>query len=127
TDVDGDGDLDILTFDVNGGCMEWHRNLSMELYASCDSLVFTRVTANWGNFVESSSSGSISLNDSCNKPPGILPGKLRHSGSSSLAIDIDGDGDKDLILGDIDGSNLSLLINGGSLSSALITNVDTHF
>ncbi|MCB0779375.1 MAG: hypothetical protein KDC03_07565, partial [Flavobacteriales bacterium] len=39
-DVDGDGDLDVLTFSIFGSYMEYHKNLSMELYGTCDSLTF---------------------------------------------------------------------------------------
>jgi hypothetical protein len=38
TDIDGDGDLDILTFDFSGTFIELHQNLSMEKYGVPDSL-----------------------------------------------------------------------------------------
>ena len=38
TDLDGDGDLDILTFFGLGSFVEFHKNLSMELYGHADSL-----------------------------------------------------------------------------------------
>ena len=39
--MDGDGDLDILTFSIWGSnYLEFHKNLSMELYGTCDSLAY---------------------------------------------------------------------------------------
>ena len=40
TDIDNDGDLDIITFAITGSYLEYHQNKSMELYGTCDSLVY---------------------------------------------------------------------------------------
>ena len=52
SDVDNDGDLDILTFSILGGFIEYHKNLSMELYNNCDSLIFEFSESCWGLFYE---------------------------------------------------------------------------
>ena len=39
-DVDGDQDIDVLTFKQSGGYVEYHQNQSQELYGNCDSLIF---------------------------------------------------------------------------------------
>src|SRR6218665_3813611 len=39
SDIDNDGDLDIVTFASTGTYMEYHENLSMDLYGNTDSLV----------------------------------------------------------------------------------------
>ena len=119
-DVDNDGDVDILTFQSLGGYIEFHENLSMDLYGHADSLIFTMSDPCWGDVYEGLN--TYTLND-CNTPL-INP---RHTGSSILAIDIDNDSDKDLILGDVSYNNLNLLTNGGSTSSPLITAVDQNF
>lgn len=124
-DIDGDGDLDILTFHFMGGCVEYHKNQSVELYGHADSLIFRLSSDNWGLFREGSFSYDIHLNDSCDAPG--TPGGWRHSGSTLLAIDIDQDLDKDLVLGDIDGNHLSLLRNDGTSSFAQIGFVDAEF
>ena len=36
-DIDNDGDIDILDFDVNGLRIEYHKNLSVENFSDCDS------------------------------------------------------------------------------------------
>ena len=51
-DLDGDGDLDILTFSVLGTFIEKHRNLSMERYVTRDSLVFEKTDYCWGRVAE---------------------------------------------------------------------------
>ena len=120
TDVDNDGDIDILTFQSLGGYIEFHENLSMDLYGHADSLIFTMTDPCWGDVYEGLN--TYTLND-CNTPVT----NLRHTGSSILAIDVDNDADKDLILGDVSYNNLNLLTNGGSPGASLITNVDQNF
>ncbi|MCX7743886.1 MAG: T9SS type A sorting domain-containing protein [Flavobacteriales bacterium] len=127
TDVDGDSDLDILTFNFLGGCVEFHQNRSMELYGHRDSLVFTLRTDNWGNFVEGASATDIYLNDSCDAPGGGIPGGMRHSGSSLLALDMDGDSDKDLVLGDIGANFLTYLHNDGTPAQANMGAFELNF
>jgi hypothetical protein len=121
-DVDGDGDLDVLTFDFSGVIVELHKNLSFEKGYGCDSLIF-QLDANgcWGNFSENPNNCSINLNQSCRIQPYIPPlydQVSRHSGSCSLCLDMDNDGDKEIILGDISCCNMTMLTNGGSATSA---------
>ena len=47
TDVDGDGDIDILTFHIGGENVEYHQNQSMELYGIPDSLVYELKNECW--------------------------------------------------------------------------------
>ncbi|MCG9912534.1 MAG: T9SS type A sorting domain-containing protein [Flavobacteriales bacterium] len=119
-DIDGDGDLDFLAFDVFGGCVDYHRNLSMELYGHLDSLKFELVTRNWGNFAEDGFTNAVSLNADCGR-------NLRHAGSSFLLLDVNGDSKKDLVLGDINYNNMVLLINGGTQQTAQMTQVQINF
>ncbi len=119
TDVDNDGDLDILTFGFSSGCVEFHKNLSQENYGHSDSLEFIRATDNWGLFSEGVSLYDIHLGDSCDTG--------RHAGSNILAIDMDNDADKDIILGDVGGSNMAYVRNGGSPSFATMNLVDVNF
>lgn len=125
-DVDNDQDLDILTFAVNGGCVEYHKNLSRELYGHSDSLIFVLSSDNWGNFTEGASGYDIFLSDSCDTL-GLNPGAYRHSGSSLLSLDMDGDTDKDLVLGDVGGTNLTYLRNDGNINQALMGHIDFNF
>jgi len=131
TDIDYDGDLDILTFSILGGFVEYHKNLSMETYGTCDSLIFEFSESCWGLFYEGLNSYILNCPNcqcpSINIPNNIVNAKQKHAGSTLLAIDIDNDNDKDLILGDISYNNLNLLINGGDNQNAVITYVDSVF
>lgn len=150
-DIDGDGDLDVLTFSIFGNFVEYHKNLSMEEFGTCDSLKYEVRNRCWGAFSENILNNSVTLNDPCsfNVPnpefplePGILTGPIRsdgdvdlasmdrsaaHAGSTLLSIDLNGDGVKDLMLGDISYNNLVALTNGGSISNALMVSVDDQF
>ena len=127
TDVDYDGDLDILTFSILGGFIEYHRNLSIEQNGNCDSLIFNFEDACWGDCYEGLNSYILNCTNCQCAPLTNQNFKQPHAGSTILAIDIDNDNDKDLILGDILYNNLNLLINGGSNQNALITSVDSIF
>ena len=130
TDVDYDGDLDVLTFSILGGFIEYHKNLSMELYGTCDSLAFEFSESCWGLFYEGLNSYILNCpNCQCpqittNNTPNT---KQKHAGSTLLAIDIDNDNDKDLVLGDISYNNLNILINGGDNQNANMIAVDSIF
>ena len=141
-DMDGDGDLDVLTFSIWGSnYLEFHKYMSMELYGTCDSLAFEVRSRCWGDFQESISSDTILLDIPCtgNVPNpeiavhegqgGIQPSDAAraHSGSTVLPLDLDGDGDMDLILGDFLSPDLKALVNGGTLAHAHMTSVDTLF
>lgn len=141
-DVDGDGDLDVLTFSLFGTSVEYHKNLSMELYGTCDSLKFELRNKCWGFFTESFSDNSVTLDAECqfNVPnPEIGGGTERsegededggpraHAGSSLTPLDLDGDGVLELLLGDISFNNLVGLYNGGTVDLAFMVDQDTLF
>ncbi len=133
SDIDDDGDLDILTFAITGGFVEFHKNLAIENYGNCDTLAFQFTESCWGNFFEGLNSYLVNCTfctpDSCS--PAILPNnsnsKQKHSGSTLLALDIDDDNDKDLVLGDVSFTNMNLLTNGGDNQNANMITVDSLF
>jgi hypothetical protein len=125
TDVDNDGDLDILTFG-NGdseNTIVWHQNRSMDEYGNCDSLKFEVVTHCWGGVEEPPNQSQLEA-IACrpvSPPSGDGTHAARHHpGSSVLLIDSDGDNDKDLILGDIQTDRLVYAPNIGDEISAEI-------
>lgn len=137
-DIDGDGDLDLLTFFGLGSFVEYHKNLSVEKYGTCDSLDFTLEDNCWGKFKESEGSNVITLNADCptdNQQSAVSslqsavcsPQSPKHTGSTMLAIDLNGDGLKDLVLGDVDFPNLVSLFNGGTADTAFMIAFDTLF
>tara|TARA_B100000925_G_C22001494_1_gene471538 strand:+ start:664 stop:2841 length:2178 start_codon:yes stop_codon:yes gene_type:complete len=128
SDIDYDGDLDVLTFSILGGFVEYHKNQSMELYGNCDSLIFEFSESCWGLFYEGLNSYILNCqNCQCPQVNSNYNAKQKHAGSTILAIDIDNDNDKDLILGDISYNNLNILINGGDSQNAFMVNIDSIF
>jgi hypothetical protein len=132
-DIDNDGDLDLLTFFGLGSYLEYHKNLSIEKYGNCDSLDFMLADKCWGDIKESEGGNHLTLNIVCPYKYSGLPDLScnelppKHTGSTLLATDLDGNGVKDLIIGDIDFSNLIALINGGTLDSAHMISQDSTF
>lgn len=131
-DVDGDGDLDILTFGVAGGYMEYYANRSIEMGLGTDTLVYRLASTCWGGFYESGFTEAVDLAAApgqCFSPllPEDGPIETRHAGSTILAFDANGNGVKDLVLGDISFNNLNFLSNGGTPSLAWFTNQDNFF
>lgn len=129
SDIDNDGDLDILTFWGLGAFVELHENQSIEKYGIPDSLDYIKTTSCWGHFAENDESNIIYL-DTCmggTKSINKVGGKDRHTGSTFCLLDLDGDDDKDLVLGDVDYPNLVELINGGNADSAHMISQDTAF
>ncbi len=115
-DVDMDGDLDILVFRFSSSStVEYHKNLSIENLASCDSLQFERVSQEWGDF-EECNCGQFAFNgDDC--PP--IGGRIEHqSGKSLFTLDFDGDGDVEAVVGEEDCTFLSILNNEGNAIDA---------
>ncbi|MBK7129399.1 MAG: T9SS type A sorting domain-containing protein [Crocinitomicaceae bacterium] len=122
-DIDGDGDVDILTFGGTGQAIEYHKNLSMETYGHCDSLYFEMKNICWGLFQESATTNSVTLwdtlsypcDDQIANPESWHPsgGGDRHSGSTVTPLDMNNNGVMDLLVGDISYGNLVMLMNSG--------------
>ena len=145
-DVDGDGDIDVLTFQLGGTHVEYHKNQSMELYGIPDSLEFVLKNECWGKFSESSTNNSVLLNDpgfpcvgGTVPTPEIKPidnettylnkNYEKHTGSTLLALDVDNSGVLDLIIGDVSSTNLYMVTNGGTLvnSNSAMISVDNNY
>ncbi|MCH2044533.1 MAG: T9SS type A sorting domain-containing protein [Saprospiraceae bacterium] len=122
-DIDGDGDLDILTFNLSGGYIDLFHNESQELGYACDSLIFRYKDDCWGRFYESGVFPDLTLSpsrDSCALKIGWTPRNNLHAGSTLLSLDTDADGDKDLLLGDVFFDNLLWVRNAGDTDTAFI-------
>lgn len=125
-DIDGDSDIDILAFGVGGQTIEYHKNMSMETYGVCDSLIYETKNLCWGRFQESSSTNAVTLNDTLTYPcNGTISGEEswlyensrddRHAGSTILALDMNNNGVMEVVLGDISYNNMTLLTNAGTI------------
>ncbi|MEZ4994702.1 MAG: T9SS type A sorting domain-containing protein [Saprospiraceae bacterium] len=129
-DVDCDGDLDILTFNLVGGYVEFYKNQSVENGFGRDSLIYRLEDNCWGGFYESGVSNEVELaaqpGDCVNN---LIAGGLevRHTGSTLLTFDVDGDMNKELLLGDISFDQINLLHNGGDCNTAWMNDQDPDF
>lgn len=129
-DIDGDGDIDILTFEPGGKNVHYFKNTSLESGLGLDTLIFTWDDICWGKFLENEFNEEVTLSDNPNKcaSPGESPGiQPRHSGSTMAVLDKDNDGDFELYLGDLASNRIVELINGGTETKAFMVDQDTHF
>lgn len=125
-DVDHDGDIDVLTFPLFG-CLEWHKNLSMETYGIPDSTVFRLESEHWGYFKEGININNIQLNDSCSGLGGWPNPMHSGAGRALLAADFNADSLVDLVVSEGGSPNMAWLKNGGSIAQARMTELNTSF
>ncbi len=130
-DVNGDGDLDVVTFRSTGGFVVYFENQSKEKGYGCDSLLYKKYDDCWGNFFEPSLCLPDELNSACFYSPDQQgDDKFKdglHAGSTELAWDNDGDGDVEFLKGDISCNNLVYMINDGTPQDAHFSTEDLQF
>ncbi|MDO7686673.1 MAG: T9SS type A sorting domain-containing protein [Schleiferiaceae bacterium] len=124
-DMDGDGDVDVLTFGLNGTSIEFHRNLS-----AC-GINFEVADLCWGDFTESGVTNGLII-DACTGSeipidPFQLPEGSQHAGSAMLSVDLDGNGLLDILLGDISFPQAVAGFNVGTASLANIESQDSSW
>jgi len=128
-DVDGDGDLDVLTFGIIGERVEYHQNQSVELGYGCDSLKYEVANTCWGHFLETGfGTNKCVLKDTCSSNVSSPKG-AKHSGSTVLSLDLNDDGVRDLLLGDVSFKNIVALYNdnkGINMNTSMMSQ-DTAF
>jgi hypothetical protein len=131
-DIDGDGDLDILAFEVGGGHVYWYKNQSVERGFQRDSLIFQLEDDCWGKFYDNGFQPSVKLGTPTTCGTGLRDGggisaALRHPGASIATFDANNDGVKDALLGSVSFSNISFLPNSGTRAAAYIGSQDNNF
>lgn len=131
-DIDGDGDLDVLTFGIIGSRLEYYQNQSQELGYGCDTLIYEIANTCWGHFLEDgSNTNSCTLQDTCDAGSNVANPKeqTRHSGSTVLSLDLNNDNVRDVLLGDVSFNNIVALYNdnkGVNLNTSMMSQ-DTLF
>ena len=88
-DVDGDGDLDFLSYDILGGYVNYYKNMQVEMGLPCDSIHINLADEQWGRFYSS----------------------LGHEGNSLCLFDYDMDGDYDCLIGNIGFNSMHFYLN----------------
>ncbi len=132
-DLDGDGDLDILSFEPTGFTIHHFRNMAVERDLGIDSLEFVLEETCYGGMLESGFSEEVTLSTNigvCAEftiPPDELVAKARHAGSTIASIDLNGDGLQEVLLGDVSYNGLVALTNGGTREEAFFVEQDARF
>jgi hypothetical protein len=130
SDVDNDGDLDLLIY---GTEVTLYQNMAQENDHRCDTLDFVSADLCWGKFSSfgNPTHNTLTFGITCRTnglPPDTLQNSGRqHAGQSILAIDLNGDGVKDALIGDVIQNNLTAAFNTGTPASANFTSQDTAF
>jgi len=143
TDVDGDGDMDILGFNnTPDGHIQYHKNLSIDSLYGCDSLIFNFETGCFGDFTlvvgGANAVGNFHVPCRVARPGAeVLPDYIPYDPTdaarrddtiqSVLAIDVDGNGVKSLIIGDIASQNSLLVHNAGTVNIAQMDSQDVDY
>lgn len=129
-DIDGDGDMDILTYSVFGIRIEYHQNQSQELYGNSDSLVFKFADDCWGDFQENSCQLDLfqcPYMKVFNELNQHSAQKTMHAGSCIMCFDRDSDGDMELVLGDVSCTGVFFVENTGDNTNAHVTDTTKLF
>jgi hypothetical protein len=131
-DIDGDGDLDILAFEVGGGHVYWYKNQSIERGFQRDSLIFRLEDNCWGKFFDNGFLPSVKLGTPTTCSSGFRDGggvsvSLRHPGATIATFDANNDGVKDALLGSVSFANISFLKNSGTRTVAFVDAQENDF
>jgi hypothetical protein len=113
-DVDGDGDLDFIAYDINGGNMNLYKNYQVELHQPSDSISLYLVDQCWGK-VYQGFYREHTLAYACDNSRMVHPktgDKRTHSGNTPCLFDWDMDGDYDYLDGSVSYNEMTFLKNG---------------
>lgn len=124
-DVDGDGDLDFIAYEIDGNFMRYYRNMRVEHGLPCDSIEVYLRDRCWGR-VYQGYERAHSLARTCDESGLLRPAnKVTHQGNGICVFDWDMDGDMDYLDGNVSFNELTFLKNGrietGSSIDTMIT------
>ncbi len=130
-DVDGDGDLDILAWNLSGAQVTLYRNQAMEQLGRRDTFILLTASACWGAFRETfnptTGQASYELNFTNCGLPNSKTGKNNHEGGTLTPLNLNGDALMDLLVTDAGNSGIVALTNNGTPALAQMASVVTNF
>ncbi|MEZ0487212.1 FG-GAP-like repeat-containing protein [Fibrella aquatica] len=120
-DYDGDGDIDVVAFDVGGNLAVYYQNMSKERSSTVApaGLDFKRMGTCWGNF-EKEFCNDFQFGINCDADGGrrgVPNARPLHTGNAISLFDTDGDGLKELLFGFVTCPNVAILYNRTSNSA----------
>ncbi len=123
TDMDNDGDLDVLNFaPLIGQTIEFSKNFSMERYNRPDSMEFEKTTLFWGGISECTNCNEYFFNNnSCRTE------QAEHSGHAMVGLDLNGDNIKDFLLSDVNCPGVVAFTNRGTPANAVFNSFTPSF
>jgi hypothetical protein len=126
-DVNGDSDLDYISFNVGGTNFQYYENLQVENSLNCDSMFFDFYHPCWGYVFETGLNPELVLRDTCSDAPSGRLASTLHVGSVTEIVDINGDNQLDVLLGDISLNILNYLKNFNTSKNASFLSQDTSY
>lgn len=133
-DVDGDGDIDILTFNPDSGYVLYMRNMCKEMGKPLSYPIYKLEDACWGKFYESGFNEQIFLSDTPDKCYTSLwddgkgdTKKPVHAGSTLTVFDQNDDQLYEVLLGDLTSKHLVYLKNTGTPENAYMSSLDQNY
>lgn len=113
-DVDNDGDLDFVSYDISGGTINMYKNMRVEMGLPCDSIHIALKDRCWGKvyqgFYRTHQLGYSCNNSGLGKQPRAQ--RVTHSGNTPCLFDWDMDGDYDYLDGSVSWNEMTFLKNG---------------
>lgn len=114
-DVDNDGDLDFISYDILGGYLNWYRNMKAEHSLPCDSLEIYLWDRCWGKSYQGFYRTHM-LERSCDNSglhrSSDTAARTTHSGNTPCLFDWDMDGDYDYLDGSVSFNEMTFMKNG---------------
>ena len=119
-DADGDGDIDILSYEVGGFRMSYYQNCTVDDGLPADEIKVCFKSKCWGKTeqlyqrLQNTGANCDNIGTTCKgcEEPGAAKGT--HGSNTLCMIDIDSDGDWDYFNGNQDYADIQLLYNGKS-------------
>lgn len=111
-DIDHDGDLDFVTYGINGYYISAWKNTTKEDNLPCDSFRLVPWTSCWGKVMQDYPRAHFLGTTYCPPFRDDPQGMPNHGNNAMCLIDIDGDSDFDFLDGNQDYSDIQLVING---------------